>query len=491
MSPNSSIGIYFHAGTVYLVSVKGSAEEVLIGGCLAIVVPKGGGDEEFYGRLKGFREEHGAAGRTVYIGFSRQDAILLSLELPSPTEENLREVLGYELDRHTPYTKEDAYIDFRVVGRNEESKSIRVLVLVASKSKVEQCLELVRGAGFHLAGVEIGSSATCRAVMYKRNIGVGRYVVVDIGKVASEVILVEDGLPCYSRAFDSEPTDRAGGIAKEVSKGLKQRGWSCESVKETVLRGGAKEELPELGVGLEAQLCIKTAVLEEFPVGAHGEVLDSGYIAAFGMALRGLDSQPQCPPFNLMPGVQKHKPKKKELLALLSVVVLTVILGVAVLLSPSVKRQQMLSDVVAEMDLLRPNVSEVEEVRAKGIALNKKLEQLSSVMLGEPKAMNILREVTRVLPSGTWLTDLKYKREGVEISGFSTSASSLIALLEDSSYFSGVQFSAPVTVTNSQPVSGTHAGQRSNHLVNGMAGPKPSGKQVDKFRIKALLEASQ
>ena len=52
------------------------------------------------------------------------------IELPLATEENLREVLGFELDRYTPFTAEQACYDYRLLQRDVANRQV-ILELVA------------------------------------------------------------------------------------------------------------------------------------------------------------------------------------------------------------------------------------------------------------------------------------------------------------------------------------------------------------------------
>ena len=67
--------------------------------------------------------------------------------------------------------------------------------------------------------------------------------------------------------------------------------------------------------------------------------------------------------------------------------------------------------------------------------------------------LEVLAELTAVLPSDSWVTNLHYKgfdikgkKSGGEltISGFAASSSILIPLLEDSAYFEQVEFVGPI-----------------------------------------------
>jgi general secretion pathway protein L len=59
------------------------------------------------------------------------------LTFPAAVEENLRQVVAYDLDRHTPFRPEDLYFDAVVVGRDPVRKDIRVDLAAALKSVVD------------------------------------------------------------------------------------------------------------------------------------------------------------------------------------------------------------------------------------------------------------------------------------------------------------------------------------------------------------------
>ena len=64
---------------------------------------------------------------------------------------------------------------------------------------------------------------------------------------------------------------------------------------------------------------------------------------------------------------------------------------------------------------------------------------------GESMVMRLLDEMTRIVPDGTWVSQLDIKGIEVQVQGQSPAAASLIGLLEDSESFSNPQFRSPVT----------------------------------------------
>jgi Tfp pilus assembly protein PilN len=62
----------------------------------------------------------------------------------------------------------------------------------------------------------------------------------------------------------------------------------------------------------------------------------------------------------------------------------------------------------------------------------------------------VLRELTETLPASAWLQALTMDRQGVELTGQADAASGLIPLLEASSRLERVEFTSPVTKTQSK-----------------------------------------
>ena len=69
------------------------------------------------------------------------------LTLPSAVEENLRQTLTYDLDRHTPFRPDQVYFDAIVVGRDPAKRSIRVEWAAALKTVVDSARKQVETWG--------------------------------------------------------------------------------------------------------------------------------------------------------------------------------------------------------------------------------------------------------------------------------------------------------------------------------------------------------
>ena len=108
-----------------------------------------------------------AAGRDrVRLVLSADQALVKTITLPLATEENLREVVGFELDRHTPFTPDQAYYDVQIVKRDPQQEQIVVSLAVASKSEVTALVGTLRRAGLSCAAVGINDGTSGNATSF-------------------------------------------------------------------------------------------------------------------------------------------------------------------------------------------------------------------------------------------------------------------------------------------------------------------------------------
>lgn len=63
------------------------------------------------------------------------------IQLPDATEPRLATVLGYELDRHTPFTPEQASFGYRVLGRDRAARSLEVELFVMPNEQRQRLVD--------------------------------------------------------------------------------------------------------------------------------------------------------------------------------------------------------------------------------------------------------------------------------------------------------------------------------------------------------------
>jgi general secretion pathway protein L len=114
--------------------------------------------EEATALIRRHAKREAKAERVLRLG--GQSGLRRRVELPEATEENLGEVLAFEMDRFTPFQAEDVYFSYRVVGRDSEAERIEVELDVAPRFAVDPILEIFAKAGVRPQRVEVANKGT-------------------------------------------------------------------------------------------------------------------------------------------------------------------------------------------------------------------------------------------------------------------------------------------------------------------------------------------
>ena len=499
MSSATSIGIYFGDGRVDLTAVAPSLRGYTIKsvlsfdpfGITAAISAVDGDNESTFTRIKEFVDNNGGKKSDIYAAVSRSDVTLTCLELPSPTEENLVGVLGYELDRYSPYSREEAFFDFRITGRDVEKGTINIVLATIAKEKLEELFELFKSLDVAPKSVEISSTALANGLLHAREMSGGRELLINIDNGNCELIMIENSMFYYSRSARLGEAFGVKDLSLQIDKVLAARGWSVESLSGVLLDGNFVSDSGYAAKELGREIGVECSAVDSMPEMSAESVPGfepASYMGSLGLALRGVD---ECLPLlNFMPSEENVKSRKVNSFTASLFVGVVVILALALLLVPLLSGYSRLKGIENEMSSLLPEVRRVELLRSDTMGLKSGLKQLSTSGSGNATLLDLLKELTTVVPEDTWLTNFVYKSDKIEISGYATSASSLIPIIEASPFFIAVEFAAPVTTVLKQTAMKSMYGSGSQAFIRrGQADTSlNSAENLDQFKIKALRE---
>jgi general secretion pathway protein L len=95
---------------------------------------------------------------TVCLRLPSSDALRNVINLPLAAESNLREVVSFELERHTPFKSKDVHFSHRILGRVGSPPRLRVELAIMPRAAVNIALSLAQSLGFKPDSVEIAGS---------------------------------------------------------------------------------------------------------------------------------------------------------------------------------------------------------------------------------------------------------------------------------------------------------------------------------------------
>lgn len=89
------------------------------------------------------------------IHINESEVLTRHISLPASTEENLYEVIQYEMDRYTPFNKEDVYFDYRIEDRDKEKELIKVLLIVVRKEVLNSVVDSIENSRIYLQAIDV------------------------------------------------------------------------------------------------------------------------------------------------------------------------------------------------------------------------------------------------------------------------------------------------------------------------------------------------
>jgi general secretion pathway protein L len=89
------------------------------------------------------------AGRTreVVLCLPADKVLVKTLTLPLVAEENLREVLGFEMDRQTPFSLDQVYYDHTLSARNPKTNTLTLDLVVTPRLFLDKLVTTLQGIG--------------------------------------------------------------------------------------------------------------------------------------------------------------------------------------------------------------------------------------------------------------------------------------------------------------------------------------------------------
>jgi len=412
-----------------------------------------------------FASRHQIPKDRVSISIPREKAAVRLLRFPIATKENLRKVVEYETSRYTPFEKGEVYFDYSLL--KEEKDWLHLFVVFVKKAEVDYYLSLLKKIGILPVSIQIPSAAALNLFFYS-----------DVSKEEEISVLIDAEGPFLEINLVQEkhltesvhlPMPQANHESMVINI-LKRSGLREEALSNATLFVYGLSADEELLVSLRGN-GIKGVLFPSLNRIEPGKTIASSYkiYSSIGLPLKGLTRTRL--DINLLPFEVRRKVRqiRKPLLIILACILL--ILGVAWGVRLSTQGRNELDVVNLEIRKRKPEVEAIEKLQKQKDDLGKEISEISKIRNGEISKVEILRELTQLLPGTVWIWSFKYTNRELDIGGFADSASDLIPLLDRSPLFEKVEFSSPVT---------------KERVMRG-----PEVREKERFKIKMRLEAKK
>jgi len=370
----------------------------------------------------------------VVLVVPKQWVVVRSAVLPAAVAENLGQVVTFELDRFTPFTSDEALYDYMV--REKSNEKIDLLIAAAKASTITEYLD--RLAERNIAVMMVAMDLSCLATICRYMTGYTSFIFAEIDGNGIKTGTVESGMLKAAASKDFKGEDdllRAVKVEEFLSEQKASSGPASEGERTII---SFRDEMDPLKDLLQSRDVISFEVLKGMD---KKLACRSGISAALaGGALEQL--WPSARGFNLISKGFRARAKKPFLLTALLVIVIVACLA-AFLLVPIQTEKDRLSEIDRQINLRKEEVRNVERIKGDIEALNKQNTLINNFKYEKPLYIDMVKELTLVIPKNAWLTRIRISGAQVNIEGYAPSATSLIQLLEGSKYFHKAEFSSP------------------------------------------------
>jgi Tfp pilus assembly protein PilN len=170
---------------------------------------------------------------------------------------------------------------------------------------------------------------------------------------------------------------------------------------------------------------------------------DASFLPAVGAALQGLREAAFA--VNLLPGAREQKSSRALSWLNAALAALLLIGLLAWMFTYPIKDEMRLRQLQSENQKLNPAVEALRREETELNRLQKEVAFFTDLKIRRGAVLRILDELSRIVPTSSYVSNLRYRDGTLEMQGSSDNASSLIPLLERSPVFENVAFNAPST----------------------------------------------
>ena len=387
--------------------------------------------EKISSGLENFFNENGTAWDEIIVILPRRSVLFREVRFPSTVKGNLNAAIDFEVENISPFKKGEVLYDYKAVEDTSGGSSICVLLSLIKRKYYEDIVDIFKRfsliptaiiaspvvwEGVDWLARENGQTDAFLLLKEEENLILNRYS----SKGLMESILYESPV---------DLSERFAGLSREE-----------DSLSPVFIWGGGLDEIERdlTGEGVKTFKILPSQFYERFRH-EDTEIFNEKFIPAL-CASEAAEKAPDL--LNLIP--LKDRPRKGKIAyytfwALTSLVFLSLLLLSVI---PPLKQTATIDHLERELAGLSVQVDEIiknkEEIKAS-LSRLKEVEKIQDI-----NPLDVLKEVTVLLPEHTWLTDFQQKGEKIEVGGISESATSLISILESSPLFKDVSFSSPV-----------------------------------------------
>lgn len=386
--------------------------------------------------LNSFIEQAGLSSQPVTLAVPKAWVVTRKWHLPRTIEDEIAMAITNEMDIITPFPAEEVYFDYQILSRDENN--VYFVVAAVRRCKIESYLDLLSEKKFPVKSLNLNIAAFGTACTYLKKGNKNEFIVSKIDKREIEAAAVSGGRVPFLYSYTLKADEIEDAIQIEE---LLNSASSVLGIEESDIIVDLNLETSFLKYVLQDKFGSRIVPIDDLNTKAlQLKQKKSGIFSAAGAAIEALKTDSNG--LNLLLSGQKEKKKESLLLSMVLVVFLFVLFGFN-MYQPVHKGRMEIQALDEKIDSFKKDVDRVNKIKEANKKVRKEIETINEFGENPFIPLDILKEITTLLPDDSWVTRLTIRQEYVDIEGYSDSATALIVKLEESKLFKNVAFSSP------------------------------------------------
>lgn len=361
--------------------------------------------------LSQFFRKLGCGHIAATVTLPRHEVIVRQIAMPGVQNKDLASAIALQMETLHPYADGEAVHAMARIG-----KTSHVLVGITRREVVERYSNLFTEAGIKVASFTFSAAAFYTALRLYSDPEPSFAGLLDRGNGQLEIYGESDARPVFSASFEQT-------YGRAVQQAISEL-----RLPDTVEPRPIQELLPKPAV---------------FPP-SHDPASNglASHALPYATAIAGA-----CPwqgiAGNLLPVEMRRSSSRLRFVPTIILAVLLAGMAGALAAHSRYEQERYLQTLQQEIRKLEPAARRVERIDREVTRSRARTQLLDDFRRRSKADMDVLNELTRLLPPPTWINALEIRRDGIQIQGETEQAAALIKILDASPLFDNSEFTMP------------------------------------------------
>ena len=415
----------------------------------------------FLSKVNLFLIKHNAWTNNLTLSIPRSKLTLQSFELPSPDRESLDSMMKFELERHFSSDIKNFYYSNHITAK--KNNQYHIVCAAIKKEIVEYYLGLLAKLNLKPVNIDVSTFANINLLWPNIQNENTLSILLDLSLNCIDVSILNNKILELSRnisinneeykasfLFSSQDKIILEKISDEIVKSIvveiENALSSCKNIDDSkhvefiyILGGGSLA--PYITSKLEAvtEVQVITVPLTVPTKLKMTDPFSIDYMAtSLGLALR--ETKTNFVEINLIPDNLKLPKKIINIKKTATLALLTILFIIGFMVNQNIHNNKTLAALDQQLEQIKTQMGPLEKIDLEYESLQKYMSALNLIDESNPTKLPLLVELSRIIPTDTWVKKIKFSLGSVELVGISKSASRLLPIVENSSHFHDTKF---------------------------------------------------